>query len=211
MFYQFTEHGKQVFVDGVQWRFALLAILNQAFVWFWYKHWYITAFILSLLVSATVSQIYYTIKSSESSNTTTADEIILHLPFSLWHAYSLVLVILSGFEAFGRDVHSHHYSPGVWTKVFVFFAFLFLETTAAAYAFQSREGDPAGGAVIAFYLFSVFIHQRGGAHNSGFVKWTSLVFFILSLVAILKSVYGTFRKGASVLHDEERAPLVGSS
>jgi hypothetical protein len=38
MFYQFTERGKQMFVDTVQWRFALLAVLNQAFVWLWYKH-----------------------------------------------------------------------------------------------------------------------------------------------------------------------------
>ena len=66
---------------------------------------------------------------------------------------------------------------------------VFLESTAAAYAFSSREGDPAGAAVIAFYLFAVFIHQTGsGLHHDKFVKWTALVFFILSLFAILKSV-----------------------
>ncbi|KAG7575418.1 hypothetical protein FFLO_00237 [Filobasidium floriforme] len=213
MFYQFTERGKQMFVDTVQWRFALLAVLNQAFVWLWYKHWYITAFILSLLVSATVSQIYYTIESSESrGQETIADELLVHTPFSLWHGWSLVLVVLSGFEAFGRSVHSHGGHTGAWTKVFVFFAFLFLESTAAAYAFSSREGDPAGAAVIAFYLFAVFMHQTGsGIHHDKFVKWTALVFFILSLFAILKSVYGTFRKGGSLLHDEERAPLIQGS
>jgi hypothetical protein len=66
---------------------------------------------------------------------------------------------------------------------------VFLESTAAAYAFSSREGDPAGAAVIAFYLFAVFMHQTGsGIHHDKFVKWTALVFFILSLFAILKSV-----------------------
>lgn len=74
---------------------------------------YITAFILSLLVSATVSQIYYTIKSSESTRSESlADELLVHTPFSLWHGWSLVLVVLSGFEAFGRSVHSHNGHTG---------------------------------------------------------------------------------------------------
>jgi hypothetical protein len=175
---------------------------------------YITAFILSLLVSATVSQIYYSIKSSESAQSQTVmEELVVHVPFSLWHGWSLVLVVLSGFEAFGRSVNAHHGHTGAWTKVFVVLAFrkcfhlmhssgsrqfklgfvyfpiVFLESTAAAYAFSSREGDPAGSAVIAFYLFSVFIHQTGShIHQDKFVKWTAFVFFILSLFAILKSV-----------------------
>lgn len=216
MFYQFTERGQKAFVDTVQWRFALLSLINGAFVFFWYKHWYITAFVLSLLVSATVSQIYYTIKTHDSSRSESlVEEVVVHVPFSLWHGWSLVLVVLSGFAAFGRSVGAHNGHTGIWTKVFVFFAFLFLESTAAAYAFSSPQGDPAGSAVIAFYLFAVFLHQTGRGHaghgQDGFVKWTALAFFILSLFAILKSVYGTFRKGGSVLHDEERAPLIGNS
>jgi len=77
-----------------------------------------------LLVSATVSQIYYTIKSSESTRSETFwDEILVHTPFSLWHAWALVLVVISGFAAFGRSVHSHNGHTGAWTKAFVFFAF----------------------------------------------------------------------------------------
>lgn len=38
MIYQFTETGKKVIVDGLQWRFAVLILINQVYVWTWAKH-----------------------------------------------------------------------------------------------------------------------------------------------------------------------------
>jgi len=35
IFYQFTPEGKKVIIDGISWRFALLAVLNAAFVNLW--------------------------------------------------------------------------------------------------------------------------------------------------------------------------------
>jgi hypothetical protein len=139
-----AEKGKAIIVDGVQWRFALLAVLNFAYVWLWGHHctspssppyrWfinpvffvckkgYITSFILSLLVSATVSQIYYIIKTAHRRETL-AQEVFVHAPFSLWHGFSIVLVVISGFTAFGRDAAKHPH-VGLWSKVFVFLAFV---------------------------------------------------------------------------------------
>lgn len=205
MCYQFTEKGKAIIVDGVQWRFALLAVLNFAYVWLWGHHWYITSFILSLLVSATVSQIYYIIKTAHRRETL-AQEVFVHAPFSLWHGFSIVLVVISGFTAFGRDAAKHPH-VGLWSKVFVFLAFVFLESTAVGYAWASREGDIAGASVIAFSLFAIFIRQT----HSKFVHWSAFAFFILSLFNIIKSVYGTVRSGNSILDDEERAPLVSGA
>ncbi len=66
---------------------------------------------------------------------------------------TIVLVVLSLFEAFGVNAHTHQ--AGIWTKIFVFLAFVFLETTAAAYAFASTEGDAAGAAAITWALFAI--------------------------------------------------------
>lgn len=68
-------------------------------------------------------------------------------------AGTIVLVVLSLFEAFGVNAHTH--KAGIWTKLFVFLAFVFLETTAAAYAFASKEGDAAGAAAITWALFAI--------------------------------------------------------
>jgi hypothetical protein len=48
------------------------------------------------------------------------DELLVHLPFSLYHGWTTVLVIITAFEAFG--VNALFVPAGVWTKVFVFLA-----------------------------------------------------------------------------------------
>lgn len=136
-------------------------------------------------------------------------------------------MILTAFEAFGVNAITHR--AGIWTKVFVFLGLcvlsfpranymrlliallyrFFLEATAAAYAFSSPEGDLAGSIAITWALFAIFAHQR----SSAFIHWSALAFAILSLFWVVKSLWGVFfanRRGG-ILHDEERAPLVGGN
>ncbi|CUA71301.1 hypothetical protein RSOLAG22IIIB_09475 [Rhizoctonia solani] len=204
--YQFTENGKKTIVDGIGWRFPLLAIVNTVYVNVWTKGHYVIAFIFALFVSSTVSHIYYVVKKHHSSESLN-DELWIHLPFSLYHGWTTVLIIVTAFEAFGVNALTH--PAGVFTKVFVFLGLLFLEATAAAYAFQSEEGDIGGAIAITWSLFAIFEHQR----SSRFVHWAALAFAIISLFSVLKSLYArTFaRRGSGVLHDEERAPLVAGN
>ena len=111
---------------------------------------------------------------------------------------TIVLIVLSLFEAFGVDARSH--SAGIWTKIFVFLAFVFLETTAAAYAFASKEGDAAGAAAITWALFAIcqlpirlplYIELTSSPvlyQHDTFIHWSALVFFVISLFAVVKSV-----------------------
>jgi len=76
---------------------------------------------------------------------------------------TIVLVVISLFEAFGVNAHTH--SASIWTKLFVFLALVFLETTCAAYAFASAEGDAAGAAAITWALFAICeLSQHPGSH-----------------------------------------------
>ncbi len=67
----------------------------------------------------------------------------------------------------------------------------------------------AGSIAIAWALFAIFAHQT----SSKFIHWSALVFALLSLFWVVKSLYGLITSGrsGSVLHDEERAPLVGNN
>lgn len=153
-----------------------------------------------------MQHVYYIVRRFHASESL-ADELFVHLPFSLYHGWTTVLVVLTAFEAFG--VNSLTQRAGVWTKVFVFLGLFFLEATAAAYAYSSPEGDIAGAIAIAWALFAIFDRQ----HSSAFIHWSALAFALLSLLWIVKSLWGnwTARRGVSVLHDEERAPLVGNN
>ncbi|KAF8556932.1 hypothetical protein OG21DRAFT_1475780 [Imleria badia] len=201
--YQFTAPGKKVIIDGISWRFALLGALNSIYVNLWASHHYVVAFILALFVSSTVTHIYYTVKKHHTP-LNTGDEIFVHLPFSLWHGWTTVLVVLTAFEAFGANALTE--TAGVWTKVFVFLALFFLEGTAAAYAFTSVEGDLPASIAITWSLFGIFAHQ-----GDPFVHWTSLAFAILSAFCVAKGIWGLYRRftvGVVLLADEERAPLI---
>ncbi|EMD31439.1 hypothetical protein CERSUDRAFT_119818 [Gelatoporia subvermispora B] len=205
--YQFFDRGKTVIIDGISWRFPLLALLTAVYVNFWTTHHYIIAFILAVLVSSTATHIYYIIKKYHESEST-ADELFVHLPFSLYHGWTTVLVILTAFDAFGVNALTHH--AGVWTKVFVFLALFFLEGTATAYAFSSPEGDLPAAIAIAWALWAIFAQQR----SSAFVHWSALAFAILALVWVVEALIGValrFRRGhGGIALDEERAPLVGN-
>jgi uncharacterized membrane protein len=203
--YQFTENGKKTIVDAIGWRFPVLAALNAIYVSVWGRGHYIAAFVFSLLVSSAVSHIYYTIKKHHAAENIN-DELWVHLPFSLWHGFTTVLVFVTAFDAFGVNALHHH--PGVFTKVFVFLSLLFIESTGAAYAFSSPEGDLAGSIAIAWSLVAIFDHQR----SSAFIHWSALGFSILSIFWIAKALYGLFarNRNVSILHDSERAPLIGS-
>jgi len=205
--YQFFPTGQATIIDAVSWRFPLLVIVNAIYVNLWASHHYTVAFVFALLVSSVVTNIYYIVKKHHSPQNT-ADELFIHLPFSLYHGWTTVLVILTAFEAFG--VNSLHTSAGIWTKVFVFLALFFLEGTAAAYAFSSAEGDLAGAIAITWSLAAITAHQT----SSGFVHWSAFAFTVLSLLCVVKGAVGLFvrgrRWGVVMLQDEERAPLVGS-
>lgn len=152
-----------------------------------------------------MTHVYYIVKKfHESANV--SDELFVHLPFSLYHGWTTTLVVLSAFTAFGRNALTH--DAGIWTKVFVFLAFFFLEATAAAYAFSSPEGDLPAGAAITLFLWAVFAHQTSDA----FVHWSALAFACLALVWVGKAAIATGLKIArgrgGISLDEERAPLV---
>jgi len=206
LLYQFTPAGKTIIIDGIGWRFPLLAILNTVYVNVWARGHYVIAFFLALLVSSTVSHIYYVVKKNHQGRNL-GDELFVHLPFSIYHGWTTVIIFITAFEAFGRTTgHPAHFG----TKLCVFLALFFLEATSAAYAFSSPEGDMAGSIAITWSLFGIWARQSrvGG---SGFVAITSLIFSILSAFWVAKGLYGLFKaRGVrGVLHDEERAPLVG--
>jgi hypothetical protein len=204
MVYQFFPGGKAVIIDGISWRFPLLGVLTSIYVNLWAAHYFITALIFAVFVSSIVTHIYYIVKKHHSPQCL-ADELFIHLPFSLYHGWTTVLILLSLFEAFG--VNSLHTGAGIWTKIFVFLALFFLEATAASYAFSTPEGDLPASVAIAWSLWAIFAHQTG----SGFVHWSALAFAILTLIWVAKGVFGVATKawgGQILLEDEERAPLV---
>ncbi|PWZ02164.1 hypothetical protein BCV70DRAFT_198446 [Testicularia cyperi] len=208
--YQFTDAGSSHIVHGIGWRFPGLCILNGIYSGLMSAQYTghhdriygILAFVVMLLIAGTVSHCYRSLKVHHSSNNL-ADTVFVHLPFSLYHGFVVVLLFVTGFEAFGVNAATH--KAGIITKILVFLSLLFLESTAAGYVWYS-EGDVAGALVISLSLLAIFQHQT----TSKFIHWSALAFFIISLIAVLRAVISIVtNRNRTALNDEERAPLVG--
>jgi hypothetical protein len=124
------------------------------------------AFVFALFVSSAVTHIYYVIKKHHAAENI-PDELFVHLPFSLYHGWTTVIVVISAFQAFGVDSRTH--PAGLWTKVFVFLALFFLEATAAGYAFSTKEGDLPASIAIAWALFAIFAEQTSNGKDYSFM------------------------------------------
>lgn len=79
--YQFTPVGKKITIDGVGWRFPLLAVLNIAYVHLWSRRYYTIAFFLSLFVSSAVSHIYYIVKKHHKDGDLADERNVIFLTF----------------------------------------------------------------------------------------------------------------------------------
>lgn len=156
-----------------------------------------------LFIAATVSTCFHSLKTSHQAKNI-LDIALIHLPFSIWHGLSVVLAVVSGFAAFGTDASKH--KPGVISDICVFLALLFLESTAVGYSLYG-QGDIAGGLVITWGLLSIFQHQTVG-HADKIIHYSALVLFLLSLLAVLRSVVAVIR-GRNSTSEGERAPLLG--
>lgn len=208
--YQFTDAGSSHIVHGIGWRFPGLCILNAIYSGLVtaqsHNHheriYAIIAFVVMLMIAGTVSHCYRSLKVHHTASDL-ADTLFVHLPFSLYHGFVVVLLFVTGFEAFGVNAVTH--KAGIITKILVFLSLLFLESTAAGYVWYS-EGDVAGALVISLSLLAIFQHQM----SSKFIHWSALVFFIISLIAVLRAVISIFtNRNTTAISDEERAPLVG--
>ena len=116
--YQFSSaRGKTIVIDGISWWFPLMTIVNVIFLVAWANHYHTIAFILSLFLCYISANIEWTIEKYYPPQTV-ADELFVHLPFSVWDAWVFIICILTAFEAFGVDATEHQ--DGIGTKICVF-------------------------------------------------------------------------------------------
>ncbi|KAF8597882.1 hypothetical protein BDV93DRAFT_452111, partial [Ceratobasidium sp. AG-I] len=176
--YQITENGKSTIIAGIGWKLPILAMLNLVYTHVQassgargnYKH----PFVCALLVSSAVSNIHYTLRKYHTS-ATLYDKLWIHVPFSIYHGWSTVLLVVAAFQAFGVDVLTR--KANWYNESPAFFGLLFLETMSFAYIFKPPEGDVVASATMAGSLFAIsYRNQRSNA----FVQRVELVLAIIS-------------------------------
>ncbi|KAF9191244.1 hypothetical protein BGZ51_007564 [Haplosporangium sp. Z 767] len=181
--------------DAVGWHFVIVTILNAIWLALWSSGHTILAFITLIFATGAVSYIYYRLKELHASESF-GETIFLHLPFSLYHAWTLVLLIINGFAVVSpvRDD-----GPSTFQVVLAIAGLVFVGSTVVGYI-EYKKGDIAGSLVLAWYLFGVFAQQEQAA-----IHWTALG---LGLAVVIYTMKPLVSKSLG-RHSGETAPLLG--
>ncbi|KAI6024841.1 hypothetical protein PISMIDRAFT_248788 [Pisolithus microcarpus 441] len=182
--YQFSGRGKEVIIERIGWKLPLLDFLNAMYIYSWTIQEYRYGLVFIIFAVSVVAQIYNEVKETQLRNF--CDEVFLHLPFSLYHGWTICLVFMSAFEAFGVNALTE--PADVWTKVAVFGSLALLQVVDFSYAYSAIEGDLPACLAITWYLFAVVVQQS--PERSSFVHYSTLGFAIFSLCWVMRCLIG---------------------
>ncbi|KAG0233094.1 hypothetical protein B0O80DRAFT_65612 [Mortierella sp. GBAus27b] len=181
--------------EAVGWHFVIVSVINSIWLALWSTGHTILAAITLLFASGAVSYIYYRLKESHAADST-GEVLFLHLPFSLYHPWIFVLLVVNIFAVVSPTRDG---GPSIFQTVLAIVGLAFIASIVIGYI-EYKKGDVAGALVLAWYLFGVFAEQPAPA-----IHWSALGFGIAVAGYTLKPYIARLAGRES----SESAPLLG--
>ncbi|KAG0307922.1 hypothetical protein BGZ97_000233 [Linnemannia gamsii] len=150
--------------QAVGWHFVMASAFSALWLALWSTGHTFLALLALFFATGAVSFIYYRLKDQDNAETL-LDVIFLHLPFSLYHAWIFVLLIINLFAIISPVREG---GPSTFQVVLSIAGLAFIASTVIGYI-EYKQGDVAGALVLAWYLFGVFDQQEQDA-----IHWTAL-------------------------------------
>ncbi|CAG8552842.1 9253_t:CDS:2 [Ambispora gerdemannii] len=205
--YQFFPDANDVVVNGIKWHFLAFAILNLLSVQFWLKDDLIISWLVTAVLLSQISFVYYRIRNEFPANTL-LDKIFVHAPLTMYHAWTVVILVITSFAAFipeddekqpdeeERQISLVHY---LW----VFVAFVVLEGNMWAYNIFG-DGDALGGLAIAWAFFGI----SQGQHETELIHVSARVLAIFTIAYSANPLIKKFTGSGYRSTGGENAPLL---
>jgi len=209
MAYQWTDSGRSILIDGLHWRLSAIFVLATVHLHLWLHGQWLASFFFVAFLGVAVTHTYYILKRWYPARNV-YEEVLVHTPISMLHAWTTFLVLEVAFEAFGEI---KGWVPHKWTTVYFIISMVILEIAAAHYAFATPDGDFIAGITMSWAIYGV--SRRLDSHTLlGNVTFVTL---LISLVFAGKSAYSFYTVKYATLKDSllhpgeaERAPLLGT-
>ncbi|KAF9434103.1 hypothetical protein BGZ76_008549 [Entomortierella beljakovae] len=181
--------------DVVGWHFVIVSVLNAIWLALWSSGHTFWASVTLIFATGAVSYIYYNIKELPGDDTW-PEILLLHLPFSLYHAWIFVLFVINVFAVFSPVDED---GPSTFQVILSVAGLAFVASTVIGYV-EYKKGDVAGALVLAWYLAGVYQHQQQDV-----IHWSALGLSIAVVIYTLKPfVLRLFGRRTG-----ETAPLLG--
>ncbi|KAF9917793.1 hypothetical protein BX616_011272 [Lobosporangium transversale] len=182
--------------EAVGWQFVTVSILNAIWLALWSSGHTILAFVSLLFTASAVSYIYYRLVRLHDADTM-GEILFLHLPFSLYHAWIFVLMVINAFAVLSPVKED---GPSTFQVVLAVIGLVFIASTVVGYI-EYKKGDVAGALVLAWYLIGVFVQQ-----DHPVIHWTALGLGIAVAIYTLKPFVA---RSLGRRNGGETAPLLG--
>jgi len=206
IFAQWTARGKDIVVGGLNLRWPILMVLSIFWTGTWLRQWYISSWIFALVVAGLASHTNYIVKRRYrlEHELDLKDELFIHLPFSLYHGWTVFILAVNTFAAFSPI----SITAGLASKIIAVWILAILSGLAHLAAFRSRSGDIPTTLILALGQFAIFAHQirRQDTNSQHLIAWFAFAFAFVSVWAMAKSIWGTIdvvRHGAGAVRLEE--------
>lgn len=196
---------QELILDGINWHYVGISLLNTLWLVFWQTDHLILAWITILLTILQVTYIYNVLTENRESrersdDAPTINELIwIHAPFSLYHAWIVIINLISIFAAFATEKKSDDDKPSGIVRIFVIIGLIVLTKLGTVGYIWRGKGDIVGAIVIAWSLYGISVGQQDPA-----IHWTALVGAIITSLVICIPIYKKIR-----YRNEETTPLLG--
>ncbi|KAF9585471.1 hypothetical protein BGW38_002234 [Lunasporangiospora selenospora] len=181
--------------EAIGWHFALITLFNAIWLALWSTGHTFLALLSLFIATSGVSYIYGHLKDHHHAESV-PERLFLHLPFSLYHSWSYVLLVVNAFAVFSPTRED---GPSTFQIVLAIAGLLFVGSAVIGFI-EHKKGDVAGALVLAWYLFGVYAQQDEPA-----IHWTALALGIIASIYTLKPL------ALRLLNRQtpETAPLLG--
>ncbi|CAG8784138.1 11977_t:CDS:2, partial [Racocetra persica] len=193
--------------DGIHWHFVGVVLLNTLWLSLWDDNLLFLSWIVILIIACQITVIYQTLNEHyPPPEGRILDKLFIQLPFTLYHAWIVIVAVLTTFATITPEKTYHHVtennttievadSPTIVVQLVVILGLIFLETTAVAYI-EKRE-DWAGAAVMAWTLYGIWYGQEDPV-----IHWAALILAVIATIYLFKPLVVGFFKNK----DEKSIP-----
>ncbi|CAG8479150.1 5620_t:CDS:2 [Ambispora leptoticha] len=205
--YQFFPDANDVVVNGIKWHFLAFGILNMLAVQFWVKDDLRISWLITVMLLSQISYVYLRIRNEFPANTL-LDKVFIHAPLTIYHAWTVVILVVTSFAAFIPEDNEKHpdeggRQTGLMLYLLVFVAFVVLEGAVGVYILYGN-GDALGGLVIGWAFFGISQGQR----EDELIHVSAKVFAIFAIAYSANPLIQKFT-GTGYRRNNESAPLLG--
>ncbi|KAF9082111.1 hypothetical protein BGX29_004085, partial [Mortierella sp. GBA35] len=124
--------------DTVGWHFVFVSVLNAIWLALWSSGHTFLAFVTLIFTVGAVSYIYSNLRADHSADNW-FDTLFLDLPFSLYHSWIFVLLIINAFAVFS-PIKEDGEGPSIFQTILAIAGLAFVASTVVGYI-EYKKGD----------------------------------------------------------------------